>query len=144
MVAENTMTLALPISLSISFIFPILSHDLMATTTYLMDVLVVNSTLPTPKCTGSSLQNSMARFYTSLGHVAENSNVYLSCLIILSIFLMDGSNPISNILSASSNTHMLTLLRHTNPDSTISINLPGHATITYGYSLSYYFYIYFS
>ena len=48
---------------------------------------------------------------TFLGKVAENMTSYLSGLILEMILYIYGSNPISNILSASSITTKVTLLK---------------------------------
>jgi len=85
---------------------------------------------PTCMCIGFT-RKSLARFYTSLGQVADHMTVCLSGLIYPIIFLIWGSNPISSILSASSRTRQVTLFRLVTPDSKKSINLPGVAITTW-------------
>ena len=52
---------------------------------------------------------------------------WMLTLICSTIFLICGSNPMSNILSASSNTRYVHLLNVVLPASKKSINLPGVA-----------------
>jgi len=77
---------------------------------------------------GAILQKLLAKFRTSFGQVALNMRVYRSGLLTLEImFLMSFSNPISSILSASSSTRYVHLLRLVSPAFKKSKSLPGVA-----------------
>jgi len=62
--------------------------------------------------------------------VAEKNTVYLSILVLSIIFLTCGSNPISNIRSASSITTKVVRYNEIVPYSMKSIILPGHPMTT--------------
>ena len=77
---------------------------------------------------GAILQKSSASFLISIGQVALYMSVYLSgCVTQLIIFLISFSNPMSSILSASSNTKYVVLLKFVSLVLIKSISLPGVA-----------------
>lgn len=80
------------------------------------------------------LKTRFANYSTFLGKVAENITNYLSGLTLFRILYIYGSNPKSNILSASSITTYVTLLKFVILPLLVvrtSIILPGvHTTIS--------------
>ena len=73
------------------------------------------------------LRKSLASCCTSLGQVADHMRTCLSGRICSKIFLIWGSKPMSSILSASSRTRYVVLLRFILPASKKSIRRPGVA-----------------
>eukprot|EP00982_Pelagococcus_subviridis_P001809 14306-Pelagococcus_subviridis.AAC.2 len=65
-----------------------------------------------------------------IGHVALNMTVCLSARVAPAISRISGSNPKSNILSASSNTSVVTRSSLTSPSFMKSRRRPGVATTT--------------
>lgn len=101
------------------------------------------SSLPILIWTGATLQNCLANAWISFGHVALNIRVCLSGVVILyTICLISFSKPISSILSASSNTRYVHLLRFVSPVLRKSRSLPGVAIRISTPYLSFYFYSY--
>lgn len=97
--------------------------------TYQILLLIVNWSVPIWTCIWLVMYY-LAKDYISLGQVALNIRVYLSALIVFMTSLNSFSNPMSHILSASSNTIIVVLSKTMTPSCMKSSSLPGVAINT--------------